>query len=70
MGQGGDVALLLRVQDAERCGQKSCGEKVTRKKAVAAREESWRWECPNHLMLRIRHPKFSDKIIIYYACRF
>lgn len=38
MGSGGGVVLLLRVQEAEKGVQESCGEKVKRGKAVVVRE--------------------------------
>lgn len=37
MGSGGGVVLLLRVQEAEKGVQESCGEKVKRGKAVVVR---------------------------------
>ena len=37
MGSGGGVVLLLRVQEAEKGVQESCGEEVQRGKAVVVR---------------------------------
>lgn len=53
----GGTALLLKVPEAENGAQKSHGEKVKRRKSVAAREESWRLGCPGDLRLHTHHAK-------------